>query len=93
MTMRNVLGCKIVERLFHICVAGENKACIADAENHVLYNLSKHIVTKYELLVDSLRKGSVCLLYNRTGDMVPDILTTNMTTLRFSKLMFLTGIA
>lgn len=90
-TTRKVLDCKILERLLDICLWEEERACIADAQNHVRHDLSRHTILEYQLPVDNWKKGNVCLLYDQTGDMVPDILTINMTAKRFSNLMLLTG--
>ena len=59
--LQRIVGLDSVKELFDICIREDNQACILDAKNHVLSDLSKPIDLKYQLLVDHIRKGTISL--------------------------------
>lgn len=81
-----------VERLFDTVIGEDNQACIVDAQNDRLSDLSKHVYLKYQVLFDHVRRENVRLKYVPSKNMVADILSENLLFSKFNSVENLRGI-
>lgn len=82
-----VLDKLTVESLFSIVIGEDNQACISNAKTVVITGYTKHIDLKFRFLVDHIEKRSVGLEYLLTDQMATDILTKNLTSQKFKRLL------
>lgn len=92
-TFEEVLGTEVVEKTFEVSIAEDNNGCISEAYNPVNSELSKHIDSRYKLLVDNVHKGMVQLHYVQNDMMVADLLTKNLVRAKFWQLLELANLS
>lgn len=85
--LEHALDKEVVHNLLDICIGEDNQAFIADARNPRVSDLSKHIDLKFQFPLDDVRKGNVKIRYLETENMTADMLTKNLGTAKFSKLI------
>lgn len=88
-TTSEVLSHGDLQNLFSICIGKDNQACIFDAQNSTLTDLSKHVDLKFQFLLKKVKMESISLQYVSSDNMVADIITKK---LRKNKLKHLIGL-
>ena len=80
--------CKMLAGLFDaeidvIDILCDNQSCIKMTKNMVLNDKSKHIEVRYYYIWDMVQKGAVNLKYVPKEEQVEDVLTKNLSHVKF----------
>lgn len=73
-------------------IHGDNLSAQNLARNPVYHARSKHIVIRYHFIREVIQKGDVELKYVPTNDMIADMLTKNLSKLKYEKLIKLMNV-
>lgn len=75
-----------------ICIREDNQSCIRQVENEKVDQRSKHVDTKYCFIKDLKNKNIISLSYCPTEDMLADMMTKPLTSVKLGKLRIAAGI-
>ncbi|XP_062557846.1 uncharacterized protein LOC134222699 [Armigeres subalbatus] len=75
-----------------IWIREDNHSCIQQGENEKVDDRSKHVDTKYCFIKDLKNKNVISLLYCPTEDMLADMMTKPLTSVKLGKLREATGV-
>lgn len=77
--------------MFDVIIGEDNQACIAEARNNRLSDLSTNVDLKCQLLDDHVREGDFRLEYVPSKEIVAELLTKNLAFPKFKALVELAG--
>ena len=69
-----------------ICLLIDNKSAISLAKNPVDHGNNKHIDTRYHFIRDKVDKGKIKLIYYKSENNLPDLLTKPLKKVKFEEL-------
>lgn len=72
-----------LDDLVDATVAEDNQSCMKEAIHPVMQELSKHVIVKYQLTVNHVRKRMVRTVYIETENMAADVMTNALSPHKF----------
>lgn len=89
---------QLLEELGYLCIIPtiiyeDNQSAIAISNNVTFHDRTKHIDVKYQFVNDHVKKRSIFIEYCPTEDMIADILTKSIPTIKLCKLRSMLGVS